>query len=250
MTATNAGKGVRMGRDTLETILGERRDGWLRRLMARLARQLGLYRYLQRRSGTQSTAFTNAFVALAAKMAAADGVAVTSEAEAFERFLEARPRDSVRIRRLYNLAKTDPAGFRTYAGRVNTLLQTEPDTKRQVFDCLMYIACADGILHPAEELFLREVAAIFGYSEARFRRIKAMFVHDPESPYTILDVAPDASERVIRAQYKKLVQRNHPDRLIGQGAPPAVIKTATAKLAAINTAYDAIQNDRTRGRRA
>ncbi len=238
-----------MAQDTLDTVLADRRGGWFSRRFRRLVRRLGLARFLRGR-GMESPAFTNAFVALAAKMAAADGVAVKAEAEAFERFLEASPQECVRIRRLYDLAKSDTAGFQTYAGRINTLLQAESRTKRQVFDCLMYIACADGVLHPAEDQFLREVAKIFGYSDARFRRIKAMFVHDPESPYAVLDVAPDASEREIRAQYVKLVQRNHPDRLMGQGAPPAVIKAATVKLAAINAAYDAIQTDRTRGRRA
>ncbi|MFM7083755.1 MAG: hypothetical protein ACKOW3_01945, partial [Hyphomicrobium sp.] len=37
---------------------------------------------------SQTTAFTSAFVVLAGKMAAADGIAVSSEADAFERFLE------------------------------------------------------------------------------------------------------------------------------------------------------------------
>jgi DnaJ like chaperone protein len=239
-----------MSNDAIETVLRGQRDGWLRRRVRWLARRLGVSRFVRARNPAGSPAFTTALVALAAKMAAADGVAVKSEAEAFERFLEVGPADRARLRRVYDLAKTDTAGFEVYASRINKLLMFEPETKRQVFDCLMYIACADGVVHPAEDAFLREVSTIFGYSEARFRRIRAMFVHDPESPYTILDVSPEASDAEIRAAYMKLVQRNHPDRLMANGAPAAVIKAATQKLAAINAAYEAIQGDKTRGRRA
>jgi DnaJ like chaperone protein len=170
-----------MSNDAIETVLRGQRDGWLRRRVRWLARRLGVSRFVRARNPAGSPAFTTALVALAAKMAAADGVAVKSEAEAFERFLEVGPADRARLRRVYDLAKTDTAGFEVYASRINKLLMSEPETKRQVFDCLMYIACADGVVHPAEDAFLREVSTIFGYSEARFRRIRAMFVHDPES---------------------------------------------------------------------
>ncbi len=232
--------------DTAESIWAAR-PGWLRRRLSRLARRLGLYRFLKRRSGTQSVAFTQAFVALAAKMAAADGVAVKVEADAFERFLEPDPADVVRIRQVYDLAKTDTAGFETYATRIAYALKAEPDIKRNVFESLMYVACADGVLHPAEDNFLKTVAGIFSYSSAEYRRIKALFVHDPDSPYAILELDAGASAAEVRARYRKLVQVHHPDRLIAQGAPAAVVKAATAKLAAINAAYEAIEAERTRG---
>jgi DnaJ like chaperone protein len=55
---------------------------------------------------------------------------------------------------------------------------------------------------------------------------------------------PDASEKEIKARYRKLVQETHPDRLIADGAPPGVVKAATAKLAHINAAYEEIAAER------
>jgi DnaJ like chaperone protein len=212
--------------------------------LSRLVRKMRVWRYRRRESAAQSIAFTGAFVALAAKMAAADGVALKSEFEAFERFMEAGPTEASNIRMVYDLAKRDVTGFETYADRIGKLLERDPTTKRRVVECLMYVACADGILHPAEDRFLQVVAQRFGYTDQEFRAIRALFVHDPDSPYAILEIEPSASLRDVKQRYKKLVQINHPDRLIAEDAPTAVIKAATVKLAAINAAYDAILKER------
>ncbi len=221
--------------------------GRVRSALSRLARRLGLYRLLGRRSATQSTAFTGAFVALAAKMAAADGVAVRAEADAFERFLEVAPDEFKGIRRIYDQAKEDVTGFEIYADRIGQMLKDDPATKRSVLECLLMIACADGVLHPAEDHYLKKVACRFGYSDVEFSSIRALFIHDPESPFAILDLPPDASIADIRTRYRKLVRANHPDRLMAKGAPPAVVKAATQKLAAINTAYENILKTHTAG---
>ena len=116
-----------------------------------------------------------------------------------------------------------------------------------MLECLIYIACSDGILHPAEDEFLRVVARKFGLSELNWQRLRAQFVHDPESPYTVLGLPPGASDAEVRSQYLRLVSETHPDRLVAAGAPPAIIKAANTKLAAINAAYAAIRVVRAAG---
>jgi DnaJ like chaperone protein len=235
---------------TILDTLTPTKQGAFSRALSRVARRLRAYGVLRRRRWTQSTGFSTAFVVLAAKMAAADGVAVSSEADAFEQFLDASGSDAERIRGVYRRAAEDVMGYEIYADRVGEMLKRDPDTKRRVFECLMYIACADGVLHPAEDHFLKVVACRFGYSDTEFRTIRDQFVHDPDSPYAILDLMPDATEREIRARYRKLVQETHPDRLIADGAPPGVVKTATAKLAHINAAYETIMKERGSGGRS
>jgi DnaJ like chaperone protein len=116
-----------------------------------------------------------------------------------------------------------------------------------VLECLIYVACSDGVLHPAEDEFLRIVADKFGVSPADFRKMRAMFVRDADNPYEILDLPPDATDSQVKSRYRALVAELHPDRLIAAGAEPPLIKAATAKLATINAAYEAILAERVKG---
>lgn len=199
-----------------------------------------LSRLVRPKPAHQTAAFSAAVIALAAKMAKADGVAVRIECETFERFFEPAPHELPRIRRLYNLASQDTAGFESYAASIARMLDGEPDLKINVLECLLMIACADGVLHPAEEAFLRTVGETFGVSCERFRKIRARFVQDKSDPYHVLGVDPAASPQEIRTRYLELVRRFHPDHLTARGAQAALIKAATVKLAAINAAYELI----------
>jgi len=234
--------------DCISNLIEPERDKGLR---ARLADVLGswwpaLGRLVRPRPAYETPAFTAAIIALAAKMAKADGVAVKAECQTFERFLEPSPEEIPRIRRLYALASEDTAGFESYAESIARMLKDEPELKANVLECLLMIACADGILHPAEEAFLRTVAGAFGISCDEFRRLRAPFVNDPDNPYDVLGIETDASEADLRRRYVDLVRRFHPDRLIAKGEPTALIKAATVKLAAINSAYEMIMEGRRR----
>ncbi len=225
--------------------------GRLRALGGAIARAFGrlLPDGFRRRPVQRSAAFTSAFVALAAKMAKADGVVVTAEAEAFDRFLEVAPEEQANVRRLFELAKRDTAGYELYAERIGRLMRDEPGLRRCVLESLICLACSDGILHPSEDSFLRTVAEKFGFTAEEYRHIRALFVRDAEDPYEILELDRGASDAEIKARYRKLAGDLHPDRLAAQGAEAAIIKAATAKLATINAAYDAILSERARQRR-
>lgn len=209
----------------------------------------GLGNVLRPKPAYETAAFSAAVIALAAKMAKADGVAVRLECDTFERFLEPTPEELPRVRRLYALASQDTAGFEAYAQSIARMLDDRPDLKVNILECLLMIACADGVLHPAEEAFLRTVGQTFGIGCERFRKIRARFVNDMSDPYHVLGVTPSATPQEIRARYLELVHRFHPDQLIARGAQAAIVKAATVKMAAINAAYE-IVGRRTEGERA
>ena len=111
---------------------------------------------------------------------------------------------------------------------------------RDVFECLFNIAAADGVLHTAEEAFLRTVAEKFAFSEREYQAVRCLFVHDETSPYTVLGVEPGISNSALKAHYRSLVRETHPDKLAAEGVPAEFLVIADRKLAAINAAYDAI----------
>lgn len=213
--------------------------GW-RASLARALDHVGLGDWVRPRPASESVAFTTAFVSLAAKMAKADGIAVLAEEKAFERFIEVTPDEAVLVQRLWNLAKEDTAGYELYAERIARLLEDEPHLKTDVFECLLWVACSDGILHVSEQEFLEVVAAKFAIPDSEFERMRALFVRDVKSPFDVLGLAPTATIEDIKARYRALARVCHPDRLAGEGASTAQIKAANAKLAAINAAYEAI----------
>jgi DnaJ like chaperone protein len=84
------------------------------------------------------------------------------------------------------------------------------------------------------------VAAIFGFSEADFARIRARHVNVPDDPFLILGLPHDATPEAVRKRYRDLVREHHPDRHIAAGVPEEMIELATARLQKINEAYDRI----------
>jgi DnaJ like chaperone protein len=189
--------------------------------------------------------FTIAVVALAGKMAKADGVATEQEFEIFRRIFAVPPQEEANVRRVFNLARQDIAGFEHYAGQIAGLFRDNPAVLEDVLDTLFEIAKADGVLHPCEAKFLERVAEIFGFAPNEYRRIRAShFAPELTDPYVILGVSYVADEEEIRQTYRRLVRENHPDSLIARGVPAEFIKLATDKLAAINGAYEKIRAER------
>jgi DnaJ like chaperone protein len=217
-------------------------DGILRRLYDGLKRGFEPVRLL--RSRRRREAFTMALVALAAKMAKADGVALRAEADAFERCFRLQPGQAVKVRRLFDLAKEDVAGFDIYARRLARLSNSDPEMLTTVMECLFHVATADGVLHEAEDDFLTVTATELGLSRDEFLTLRSTFVSDPASPYTILGVKPGVSDEELKARHRALVFEHHPDRLVSKGVPAEFLAAATRRIAAINAAYEAIRRER------
>jgi DnaJ like chaperone protein len=188
--------------------------------------------------------FTTGLVALAAKMAKADGVVVRHEVEAFERIVEVPATERDRVRRLFDLAKGTTEGFDAYARQLGEAFREEPKLLEDVLDGLFHIAKADGAVHEAELAYLRAVADAFRLTEHDFDRIAARHVRRADDPYLILGADRSLSDEDLRRHYRKLVAENHPDREIARGLPPEAVKIATERLAAINAAWDRVAKER------
>jgi DnaJ like chaperone protein len=190
------------------------------------------------------TVFTIAVIALSAKMAKADGVVTEEEVEAFHRIFRVAPDEEANVRRVFDLARRDTAGYEVYARQIAKLFAGRPAVLEDIMDGLFKIAKADSVLHPGELEFLTRVADIFGFAPNEFRRIRASHFRDASDPYVVLGVGYDAGEDEIRRTYRMLVKENHPDSLMGRGVPEKFVLLATSKLAAINDAYSQVLEER------
>ena len=189
--------------------------------------------------------FTIAMIALAAKMAKADGTVTEEEIETFHRLFRVAPDEQARVDRIFRLAQQDTAGFEAYATQIAKMLVGNPALLEDILDGLFEIAKADGVFHPGEDAYLARVADIFGFTPGAYRRIRAAHVGpDKNDPYVILGIDHDVGDDEVRATYRLLVRENHPDKLIARGVPEEFIRLATDKLAVINVAYDKIEKER------
>lgn len=58
--------------------------------------------------------------------------------------------------------------------------------------------------------------------------------------FSILEVAPTSTKHEVKRAYRRLISRNHPDKLIAKGLPEEMIKMATDKTQKISKAYEQI----------
>jgi DnaJ like chaperone protein len=221
----------------LASAVGDAGGGFL----GELARVFGLDRSVEPQN---DIAFTIAVIALSAKMARVDGVVSPLEMQAFKQVFQTAPDEEHNVKRVFDLAKQDVAGYQSYADEIAKLLEDNKKLLQDVLEGLMYVAAVDGALHPQEDEFLADVARRFGFSPSEFRFFRARFVADHGNPYDALRLSPQATNEEIKRQYRKLVADNHPDKLMGRGVPAEFVEIATRKLAAINAAYDIIAKER------
>ena len=189
----------------------------------------------------KSLGFTIGMIALGAKMAKADGVVTLDEVAAFKRVFHVPQAELAAVARVFNLAKQDVTGYDSYARQIARLFHAKAATLESVLDGLFHISKADGTIHPAELIYLENVARHFGFGPHDFARIKARHLSTgADDPYVILDVDRKMDLAAIKLRYRKLVRDNHPDKHIASGVPAEMVVLATSRLARINAAYEQI----------
>lgn len=184
-----------------------------------------------------SAAFAIAVIALGAKMAKADGQVTRDEVAAFRQVFHIPREDEANAARIYNMARTEVAGFDSYAAQVARMFRRRPKVLADLLEGLVFIAAADGEFHPHEAEFLDVVAGIFGVDEVAFRAIRARHLPGERDPWAVLGLAPGTGAGVVRKRYRKLVRELHPDRMIARGVPKEARRMAEQRLATVTAAY-------------
>ncbi|MCC5989329.1 MAG: molecular chaperone DjiA [Pararhodobacter sp.] len=190
----------------------------------------------------RTVAFTIGVIALGAKLAKADGQVTRSEVAMFRAVFTISPGEEAHAARVFNLARQDVAGFDAYARKIAAMFPPADPVLRDLVEGLFHIAMADGVLHPAEEAYLKKVSEIFGLSETCFRALKARFVPDSMlDPCELLELPAGAGLDEARAAWRRMVRESHPDALRARGVPEEAVQLAEARLKALNNAWEELQ---------
>ncbi|SON55737.1 DnaJ-like protein DjlA [Hartmannibacter diazotrophicus] len=192
----------------------------------------------------RQVAFTVSMIALAAKMAKADGAVTEAEIAVFRRIFVVPENEERNVARLFNLARQDIAGYDIYAARIERMHAGNLEVLEDILDGLFMIADADGGIHDNEIAFLEHVAAIFKIPAEHFDRILSRHIQSDETdPYVVLGIAKGSHPEDIKRHYRKLVAETHPDRFIARGLPAECVRLATERLALLNGAYERIEKE-------
>jgi DnaJ like chaperone protein len=189
----------------------------------------------------RSVAFTVAVIALAAKMAKADGRVTHDEIRAFRQSFHVPPHQVSQVARVFDLARRSVQGFEFYAARLGRMFADDPPVLEEVLDVLFHIAEQDGGLKPGELEFLAATAAAMGLAPQAFARVRAGRGDGTgRTPHEVLGVGPDADAAEIKAAWRRSVRELHPDHLVARGMPEAFIAVARDRLIAVNHAYETL----------
>jgi DnaJ like chaperone protein len=128
--------------------------------------------------------------------------------------------------------------------RIGSLLRQRMryESRLQVIHFLFSIANADGFVSSAELNAINGISVNLGINNRDFESIKAMFFKNPDSAYKILEIERTATIQEIKAAYRRMAKKYHPDKL--QHMDEAYRKGAEDKFRKVKEAYEQLQKER------
>ena len=116
------------------------------------------------------------------------------------------------------------------------------EERLQLFNFLAKIAQSDGSICQAEIDALKEVATAMGLSAQEVESMLNLGGNTLEQAYKVLEIEPTATDDEVKAAYRKLALKHHPDRVATLGED--VKKAAEEKFQQINNAKEMIYKAR------
>ena len=157
--------------------------------------------------------------------------------------------------KLFNRGKRSEFNLATTLQELGTQCGTQPQLFRLFIEVLLDAGHADGALSRPGRQVLEQCCAALGVERWELERMinlrrggyragasgaKAQI----SDPYEVLGLASDADDRAVKQAYRRLINQNHPDKLVSKGLPAEMLDLAKDRTAQIRAAYEQIRANR------
>lgn len=204
--------------------------------------------------------FNEALLVLGAKLCKADGHVSAKEIKLFKKYFGIDEATFPGANKIFLEAAIGTDTGADAAKRLKQLLSGQKEPLEYILVGLMRIAASDDTFHQAEITFIRRVASEFSFSSTEIDRLFLIFGEFGEKKSSasnesssdkidktlvmnlkILGIESPASYNEVKAAYREMARKHHPDLLRAQGVPIDEIANAEQMLKVINGAYEWIE---------
>lgn len=210
------------------------------------------YAHSNRSYEGQRNSFMFSLLVLASYIIKADGKVMHSEMELVRRFLRQNFGEQAKQQGEEILLKLFEQQKRLGMAEYRTVIQDSChqiranmayEQRLQLLNFLVMIAQADAVVSPEEIAALKEVAIHMGLSvedviQMLNLRSGSSATNSLDDAYKVLGIAPSATNDEVKAAYRKMALKHHPDKVAALGED--VRKAAEKKFQEINDAKEKI----------
>ena len=192
----------------------------------------------------QRNSFFVSLLVLSSAVIKADGKVHPSEVSAVEEFIRRNFGAQAAVQARQILDRLNSQQVNIYEVGPQIAANMNYSQRLQLFHYLVSIATADGEFSRYEKAVLEAIASVIRLSEADAASVISMYYREPEdnSAYAILEISPSATDDEVKAAYRRMAMKHHPDKVATLG--PDVQKAAQEKFRKIQEAYETIKRQR------
>ena len=201
--------------------------------------------------GTQSRRYTadeqrNSFfvslLVLSSAVIKADGKTLQAEVDCVRNFFRSNFGEQAAQQAIQILQKLDSQQVNIYSVGDQIAANMNYSQRMQLLQYLVQIAMADGEFAKAEKSVIECIGSVIKLTSSDVDSLIAMYYKEELSAYKVLEISPNATDDEVRAAYRRMAMKNHPDRVSTLG--PDVQKAAAERFQQISEAYETIKKQR------
>lgn len=190
----------------------------------------------------QRNSFLVSLLVLSSAVIRADGKTLQAELDYVRNFVRSNFGEAATFQAMSILNDLNAKQVNIYEVGAQIAGNMNYSQRLQLFDYLTRLAAADGEFSKQEKNVLEAIASAIRINASDAASVIAMFYKDTASAYAILEISVSATDDEVKAAYRRMAMKNHPDKVATLG--PEVQKAAAEKFRKIQEAYETIKRER------